>query len=208
MLTDYADVGDIVVSGCIGPRGDGYRPGAVMTAAEAAAYHRPQIEALADAGADVVTAMTISYAEEAVGIVLASRAAAIPVVISFTVETDGRLPTGQSLDEAIAEVDAATDGYAAYVMINCAHPAHFAEALDPDSPVIARVRGVRANASVRSHAELDEAQELDDGDPGDLARRYVALADRLPNLTVMGGCCGTDTRHVDAIAAACAPLIR
>ena len=199
----------IVISGCVGPRGDGYIPDSAMSATEAASYHRPQIDVFADSAADLVTAITMNYVEEAVGVARAAQQAKVPVVIAFTVETDGRLPTGQSLRDAIEQVDDATSGSVAYYMINCAHPTHFADALDRDEPWMARIRGLRANASRMSHAELNEAPELDIGDPADLGRRYADLTrDRLKRLNVMGGCCGTDTRHVEQIAAACVPLFR
>lgn len=203
---DLAD--RMIVSGCVGPRGDGYVADTAMTAEEAAAYHRPQVAALRDGGADVVTAITMTSSAEATGVALAAQSEGIPVVISFTVETDGRLPSGESLDDAIAVVDATTGAAPAYFMVNCAHPTHFAEVIDPSSPSIRRIKGLRANASTMSHAELDDAEELDAGDPADLAERYAALRARLPELSVMGGCCGTDARHVDAIGAACAPLFR
>lgn len=203
----HGDLGRrIVVSGCIGPRGDGYLVDTAMSPDESAAYHRPQVAALREGGADLVSAITMTSAAEATGVVVAGRAEGIPVVISFTVETDGRLPSGEALAEAIAAVDAATEAAAAYFMINCAHPTHFADALDAADPAIARLAGVRANASTRSHAELDEADDLDAGDPADLADRYAALTRVLPSLRVLGGCCGTDARHIDAIGAACAPL--
>jgi S-methylmethionine-dependent homocysteine/selenocysteine methylase len=192
---------ELVISGCLGPRGDGYRADKIMTAAEAQRYHTAQIEAFAGTEADQITALTLTYPSEAVGIVRAAEAAAMPVAISFTVETDGRLPNGASLEEAITEVDAETDGAAAYFMINCAHPTHFAQVLESGSWV-ERIRGLRANASSKSHAELDEADELDEGDPLELASQYRALAGSLPNLTVVGGCCGTDQRHIGAICAA------
>jgi S-methylmethionine-dependent homocysteine/selenocysteine methylase len=190
---------EVRVSGCVGPRGDGYQVGEEMTADEAQRYHAPQIETFARTSADLVSALTLTYAAEATGIVRA--AGQLPVVISFTVETDGRLPGGQPLGEAISQVDAETDGAADYFMVNCAHPTHFLEVLEP-APWLERLRGVRANASKKSHAELDEAEELDEGDPRDLAARYLELGERLPNLTVVGGCCGTDHRHVDAMCAA------
>lgn len=190
----------MVVSGCIGPRGDGYDPQAFMSADEAADYHATQATIFRDADADLVTAITMTYPNEAIGVTRAARAAGMPVAISFTVEIDGRLPNGQPLGEGIDEVDAATGAAPAYYMINCAHPAHFADALAPEAPWTRRIRGLRANASTKSHAELDQATELDSGDPADLARRYRTLAARLPNLTVLGGCCGTDQRHVEAIA--------
>lgn len=193
--------GPLVVSGQIGPRGDGYVPGAMMSPAEASDYHAEQIEGLRGAGADFVTALTLNYADEAIGIVRAAQAAESPVVISFTVETDGRLPNGHGLDEAIAAVDVATGGGPAYYMINCAHPTHFAGALAGDgSGWTRRIGGLRVNASKCSHEELDNSAELDVGDPEELGRDHLALIDRLPNLRVLGGCCGTDDRHVRAIA--------
>ena len=192
--------GTAVISGCIGPHDDGYNPTTKLTAAEARDYHATQIATFADTAADMVTAMTITYADEAIGVALAARDAGIPVAISFTLETDGRLPSGQGLGEAIAEVDEATDAAPAYYMINCAHPTHFEAVLEPGAPWLDRIGALRANASTKSHAELDEADELDEGDPVDLAARYAAVRDRLPKLTVLGGCCGTDHRHVGEIA--------
>ena len=192
----------IVLSGCVGPRGDGYVVGEAMTADEAAAYHGAQVRALAAAGVDLVTAITMTYADEALGIAHAARAAGVPSVISFTVETDGRLPSGQSLGDAIREVDALSGSSPAYYMVNCAHPSHVYDVLDPDEGWTRRIRGLRANASRMSHAELDAAEKLDTGDPEELALETVALRDRLPRLTVLGGCCGTDHRHVDAMSVA------
>jgi len=196
------DATPIVISGCIGPRGDGYVVGGTMTAEEAEAYHAPQIATFAGTAADLVTALTMTYADEAVGIVRAARAAGVPVVISFTVETDGRLPSGHALRDAIEDVDSATDGYAAYFMLNCAHPSHFDAVLEPGSAWTDRILALRANASRLSHAELDEAEELDTGNPEELALEYVALRESLPRLTVLGGCCGTDHRHVEAMCQA------
>ncbi len=189
----------IVLSGCIGPRGDGYRPEALMSEAEAEDYHAVQAGLFRDAEADLVTAITMTYPAEAIGLARAARAAGMPVVISFTTETDGRLPTGETLREAVERVDEATGGAPAYYMVNCAHPTHFAGALPPGEAWVERIRGLRANASTRSHAELDAATDLDDGDPAQLAREYRALGDRLPSLNVLGGCCGTDHRHIEAI---------
>ena len=191
----------VVISGCVGPRGDGYRAEDLMSAAEAERYHAPQIGAFAETAADLVSALTLTYANEAVGIVRAADRAGMPVVVSLTVETDGRLPSGQSLGDAIEEVDERTGRAAAYFMVNCAHPTHFAREFEEGGPWVERVRGVRANASAKSHAELDESDELDDGNPTELAEQYRDLASRLPNLTVVGGCCGTDHRHIAAICA-------
>jgi S-methylmethionine-dependent homocysteine/selenocysteine methylase len=186
----------IVVSGCIGPRGDGYQASSRMTTAEAAAYHAPQVETLASSGADMVSVLTMTYAEEPAGVVQAGVAAGIPVSVSFTVETDGRLPSGQPLREALEQVDAETDGAAAYFMINCAHPTHFADAIEAGEPWVDRIGGLRANASAKSHAELDESDSLDDGDPAELGALYAELRPSLPRVTVIGGCCGTDHRHI------------
>jgi S-methylmethionine-dependent homocysteine/selenocysteine methylase len=194
--------GPIVISGCIGPQDDGYRPAATMSPEEAERYHAVQVGTFADTAADMVTAITMTYAGEAIGVARAAQAAGLPSVISFTVETDGRLPSGQALGDAVAEVDAATGSAPAYYMVNCAHPTHFAGVLDADAEWSGRIRGLRANASMRSHAELDEAEELDEGDPADLARRHVELRAGLPRLNVLGGCCGTDHRHVAAICSA------
>lgn len=194
----------MLVSGCVGPRGDGYVPGELMRAEAAEAYHDEQIGALLGAGAELITAITMTNSAEAIGIARAAKRRGAPVVISFTVETDGTLPTGQTLRAAIGEVDAATDRAPAYYMINCAHPTHFASALEPDAAWAQRIQGIRANASTCSHAELNEAPELDRGDPADLAARCRALADMLPQLRVFGGCCGTDHTHIAAIAAALA----
>ncbi|MET1028923.1 MAG: homocysteine S-methyltransferase family protein [Dongiaceae bacterium] len=194
----------IVVSGCLGPRGDGYDPGRMMSADEAADYHAPQMRVFAASEADMASAMTLSYVNEGIGIVHAAKAAKMPVAISFTLETDGRLPTGQALQAAVEETDAATNGGAAYFMINCAHPTHFNSTLTGDGAWLRRLRGIRANASKRSHAELDQASDLDAGDPVELGSEYSALRQRLPWLNILGGCCGTDHRHVEAINRACA----
>jgi S-methylmethionine-dependent homocysteine/selenocysteine methylase len=192
----------IVVSGCVGPRGDGYDPGAVMSADEAQDYHARQISTFAETQADMVTAVTMTNANEAIGVARAAQAAGMPVAIAFTLETDGRLPTGQGLDAAIAEVDEATRSAPAYYMINCAHPTHFDCTLQGKAPWLDRIRGLRANASRRSHAELNEAPDLDAGDPEELGREHGAIVARRPRINVLGGCCGTDHRHVERICAA------
>ena len=193
----------MVISGCVGPRGDGYDPTHVMGEGEAQAYHAEQIRTFAATAADMVTAITMTNIPEAIGVTRAARAAGMPVVISFTVETDGTLPTGDSLKKAIERVDMATQQGPAYYMINCAHPTHFEGALAAGEPWVERLGGLRANASTKSHAELAAAEDLDDGSPDELGRQYRMLVSRLPNLVVLGGCCGTDQRHVAAIIAAC-----
>lgn len=198
----------VVISGCLGPRGDGYVPDRAMSAQEAEVYHREQVETLAGAAVDMVCAITMNYVEEAIGIARAAQRADTPVAISFTVETDGKLPTGQPLKAALEQVDHATSGYPCYYMINCAHPTHFDQVLAEREPWMKRIQGLRANASRMSHAELNEAPELDAGNAAELGREYADLKRRLGHLNVMGGCCGTDHRHIEQIASACLPLFR
>jgi S-methylmethionine-dependent homocysteine/selenocysteine methylase len=192
----------MVVSGCVGPRGDGYDPGLVPSREEAQAYHTPQIRIFGEAGVDMVTAITMTNAGEAVGVTRAAHERGLPVAISFTVETDGRLPTGQTLQAAIEEVDGATSGAPAYYMINCAHPTHFATTLSGGA-WLERIRGLRANASRRSHQELNDSPDLDEGNPAELGAQYGELRARHPQINVLGGCCGTDHRHVEEISRAC-----
>jgi S-methylmethionine-dependent homocysteine/selenocysteine methylase len=194
------------VSGNIGPRGDGYQPDRLMSVEEAERYHAGQIRVFKDAGADLVTAMTMNYAEEAAGIARAAADADMPVVISITVETDGRLATGQALGDAIDAIDAASGGAPAYYMVNCAHPTHFAAVLDAGGAWVERIAGLRPNASAKSHAELDAATELDDGDPRNLGLRTAELRRRHGRLTIFGGCCGTDHRHIGEICLACSAV--
>jgi homocysteine S-methyltransferase len=187
---------DVKVGGLHGPRGDGYVAGDDADPDEAAAYHAAQARSAAAAGADLVTALTLTGAGEAIGFVRAVRDTGLPAAVGFTVETDGRLPDGTSLKDAIERVDAAAPPD--YYVVNCAHPTHVAPALGGDGPW-GRIEGLRPNASRMSHAELDEAPELDEGDPADLAVRTDALRASVPNLRILGGCCGTDSRHVAAL---------
>jgi homocysteine S-methyltransferase len=190
----------IVIAGCVGPRDDAYSPGSMVSAEEAERYHLAQVRTLGETAADLISALTLTYPDEAIGIARAARSVGMPVVISFTVETDGSLPNGMPLRQAIERVDAETDGAVEYFMINCAHPTHFADVLEQGGEWTSRLGGLRVNASRKSHAELDEAEELDEGDPAELAQHHRALRSRLPHLGVVGGCCGTDHRHVAAIA--------
>jgi S-methylmethionine-dependent homocysteine/selenocysteine methylase len=194
----------VVISGCIGPRDDAYRPHQ-MTADDAQTYHRWQIETLAATEVDLVHAMTITSVEEAIGVARAALHAEVPVAISFTTETDGRLPSGTTLAEAISAVDSATDSGPVYYGINCAYPTHFQEAFPADDGGGRRIRSIRANASSKSHAELDESAVLDTGDPKELATLYCDLLVSRPGVTILGGCCGTDAAHIEAIALACLP---
>jgi S-methylmethionine-dependent homocysteine/selenocysteine methylase len=196
-VREQAGLETFLLSGCLGPRGDGYVAGEVVDPDAAATYHAPQIEAFAEAGVDLVTVLTLTGTGEAVGIVRAARAAGLPVSVSFTVEQDGRLPDGTPLSTAVTEVDAA--GGPDYFMVNCAHPTHIAPGLGESGEWRSRIVGLRANASTRSHGELDAATELDEGDPTELTSAQDALRPQLPNLALIGGCCGTDARHVAAM---------
>lgn len=196
---EFKDNKPIVLNALIGPRGDAYAPEEDIAANEAEVYHSKQMSWLADTDVDMVSALTFTQSDEAIGAVRAAKKHGLPIMVSFTVETDGKLPTGQPLGEAIKAVDAATDSYVAYYMVNCAHPTHFADVLDDESWT-KRIRGLRCNASKMSHAELDEAAELDDGNPQELAGQYYDLTQKMPWLNVFGGCCGSDLRHVTEIA--------
>ena len=191
----------ILINGLVGPAGDAYAPDTYLTEEEAFEIHAPQIQALGKAGVDLISAMTLTYSSEAIGIARAAIEIDVPVVIAFTLETDGKLPSGQPLGEAILEVDTATNNAPLYYMINCAHPDHFHSVLDPSASWLNRIGGVRSNASRMSHAELDQAEELDAGDPAELASLNHGLLQIIPNIRVLGGCCGTDHRHVSCIAA-------
>jgi homocysteine S-methyltransferase len=191
------------ISGNIGPRGDGYRIDTKMTVKEACAYHAQQVETFSQTEVDFVSGFTMNYTEEAIGIILACELANIPAVISFTVETNGKMASGESMKEAVEKMDAATGAYASYYMINCAHPTHFESAIAAGENWVQRIKGLRANSSRKSHAELDASTELDDGNPHELGRQYRALLKKIPGMTVLGGCCGTDIRHVEQICLAC-----
>lgn len=190
----------MLISGCIGPAGDGYHTEHALTISQAQAYHFEQIAAFETTSADLVSAFTINYVEEAIGITLAAKSLNMPVVISFTTETDGNLPSGQSLKDAAEQVDSVTGNYPIYYMINCAHPSHFSSSLDSGDAWTERIGAIRANASCKSHAELDEADELDAGEKFELARWYKTLSANLPGIKTLGGCCGTDHTHIEQIA--------
>ncbi len=204
LASEYQKPGfPILISGNIGPRGDGYIPGKTMSIKEAEEYHLGQVAAFKMASADLVTAVTINYPQEAIGIINATVKQDIPVVISFTVETDGNLPCGMSLQEAIEETDKVTHNACSHYMVNCAHPSHYLQPVIRGGAWLERIGGVRSNASVLSHAELDEAEALDEGDPEEFGYLHKVFVQRLPNLRVFGGCCGTDCRHVEALAKSC-----
>ncbi|GAB5380035.1 MAG: homocysteine S-methyltransferase family protein [Aliiglaciecola sp.] len=193
-----------IISGCIGPRYDGYSAIQQMDQMDAFYYHLPQIESLTQAGVDIISALTINYEQEAIGMVRAAQTCNVPIAISFTTETDGRLPNGSSIESAIENVDKVTGYGPAYYMINCAHPQHFQQALAAGEAWTRRIHGIRLNASKKSHAELDACETLDDGNPEELAQQVKSLKSIHQGINIVGGCCGTDTRHLSAMLNLCA----
>ena len=195
----------IVIGGAIGPRADGYNPKEFMTAEQAEEYHRIQIGTFVETDVDMVTAFTISYVEEALGIVKAAQSAKLPVAISFTLGTDGFLPAGPSLLDAIEQVDAASGGGPEYFMINCVHPIYFSEILSSGDLRLRRIQGLMPNASSKSHEELNEANELDEGNPTELAEQLRGIRKDMPWINILAGCCGTDSRLAKIICETCGP---
>jgi homocysteine S-methyltransferase len=191
------------IAAVLGPRRDAWQYDARMTVTEAIDYHSPQVEAFAGTAATSLHAYTLNNAPEGIGIARSAQQAGLPVVLSFTVETNGALPGGKPLEVAVAEVDEATGGYPAYYMINCAHPRHFARELRSGAPWVRRIGGLRANASCKSHSELDASPDIDIGDIAGLADDHAELLPLLSNLHLIGGCCGTDHRHIAAICTRC-----
>jgi len=188
-----------IISGCIGPKSDGYITHGDTSISNSKMYHLDQIRSLSKTKADMVCACTIPEYKEATGIVLAAKEVDIPVAIGFTLEIDGRLPSGQSMREAIEFVDRETQNYVSYYMINCVHPTHIMNTLKRNESWKKRIQSIRVNASCKSHAELNEAATLDEGDIVNLGLQYAQLSALLPHLNVVGGCCGTDHRHVESI---------
>ena len=189
----------IIIGASTGPRGDGYQPQNMMTPDEAQEYHSKQIRVLSETNVDFITAFTLNYIDEAIGIVRAAKEVNMPIAISFTVETDGNLATGQTLKEAIETVDKETNQTPVYYLINCAHPANFQHIFNKEEKWMERIRGIQGNASKKSHAELDQATELDDGDPQEFGQDIRQLLYKLKNLNILGGCCGTDIRHLEQV---------
>lgn len=192
----YVDVHAVLISGAIGPRADAYADMPAVDPDDARTYHEAQVDAFAEGGVDLVTAFTLSDPGEAIGIARAAYFHGLPAVIGFTVETDGCLRGGMALREAIERVDDETD--TVHFMVNCAHPQHVLRALD-DGSWLERIAAVRYNASTKSHAELDASPTLDAGDIDELRSGHERVRALLPALSVIGGCCGTDSRHVAAL---------
>ena len=191
------------ISGVLGPRLDAWVHDGAITVEEALSYHAPQIDTFAKAGVDEIAAITLTNTPEAIGIARAAKNAGLPVVLSFTVETDGTLPGGESLASAVERVDHETGGVPAFYMVSCAHPDHFAKVLMGDAVLAKRIGGLRANASTKSHVELDQSPDIDIGDIDGFGKAHRPLIAALPNLTVIGGCCGTDHRHIASLCRHC-----
>ncbi len=186
---------DVLVSACIGPRFDPYADIPPISVEDARQYHAAQMRSLKGTTVDLVTAYTFNRPREAAGCILAARDANLPIIMSLVVETDGCLSDGTKLVDAIDEIDGVTASTAMFFMVNCAHPTHFSGVFG-NHP---RLRGMVANASSCSHAELDEADELDDGDPVELGSQIAEIARQNPSVQVIGGCCGTDMRHLKSM---------
>ena len=196
LLADLAPGREATVNGCVGPKFDDYVAEDRMTAAEAEKYHTPQIEALAAAGIDRITAVTVLDPAEGIGVVRAAVAANTPVYVSFTLGEDGRLPDGTELADGIDEIDRATNFAAEAFLINCAHPEEVEAALQrrPDAPQLERLHGFRLNAARHDEEGPGDA-------PEDFARALFGLREQVSGSRVFGGCCGTDTPHLTALAA-------
>jgi len=192
---------DAIISGCIGPKGDAYEQNAALAADGAQEYHQVQVDTFKSGDVDIVTALSLSSSQEAIGIVRAAQAAGLQSAISFMVEKDHCLQSGESLQTAIETVDRATGAAAAYFMVNCAHPIDFGPALT-DGKWVSRVHGIRANSSKQEHSLLNTLGHLDEGNPEELAGEYASLKSRYPDMNVFGGCCGTDFTHVRQISSA------
>ena len=174
----------MLIGGAIGPQGDD--------------YHSEQILTFRKAGVDHVTAMTFSSVEEAIGLARAAKSADMPVVVSFIASNRGRLRGGETLEEAITRVDAATGNTPKYYMINCTHPTEFEPGLTPGDWTL-RLGGFMPNAVAMETLDLCKLGHLEDGDPRELGAQMAGLALRFPHINVWGGCCGTDGRHIGEI---------
>ncbi|WP_337660109.1 homocysteine S-methyltransferase family protein [Anderseniella sp. Alg231-50] len=194
------------VSGVVGPRGDAYDIGRIMEADEAEDYHSEQIATMKQAGADLVTALTFSQVDEAIGVTRAAQDHDMPVVVSFALNKDGHLKSGTALGEAIRSVDRATGDGPRYYMVNCTHPVDFAAAFEAPGPWVKRIYGLRPNASSLDHGTLCQLGHLEEGNPVELGQQMADMARRFSHINVWGGCCGTDHVHIDEIAKAVIPV--
>ena len=201
MRTEYAGrVSDVYIAACIGPRGDAYGTGGEITVDEAEDYHSLQLQNLDGTAADMAVAATFNNIPEAIGVIRAASEKGMPIGVSLTLTPEGRLRSGPSLREAIENVDEATDGRAAWFGTNCSHPLEFEPALYDAGPWLERLRYIRPNAARMDKIALCSLGHLEDGDPVELGEQMGEVARRLPNADIIGGCCGTDERHLSEIA--------
>lgn len=198
-LKDVYD--NVIISGELGPRYDGYVISEKMTTEEAQQYHSAQVESFSSSNVDIITAATMNYVEEALGVTLAAKSTSTPLVVSFTLSSEGDLPSGMTLKEAIMKVDTISGEYPLHYMINCVHPVYFAELLkkNKDQAWIKRIKGIRPNASSKSHEELDNLGTLDVGDMDELANYCKEIQDSCKHIKLFGGCCGTTVEHIECI---------
>ncbi|MGF7162328.1 S-methylmethionine-dependent homocysteine/selenocysteine methylase [Rhodoligotrophos appendicifer] len=195
----------IAIAGVIGPRRDGYDPAEAPSPEVARAYHSIQAEMLAELGVDLLYAPTFASAAELEGVAAAMAAAGLPYALAPIIDAGARMLDGTPLAEAIARIDARVKPAPQHYLIGCVHPTLFREAYQNGpsltAAVAGRIAGLKANASTLPPDQLDRLDHLEAGLPqlfgeqmADLHRRY--------GLTVLGGCCGTDHRHIRAIAEA------
>lgn len=191
---------DVRIVGIAGPRGDAYQLNRTITADSAEEYHSVQLTTLKRADVDLVVGMTFNSVPEAVGIARAAHRIALPLSVSFTLDSTARLKSGPTLREAIEAVDAqAGDARPDFYGINCSHPVEFAPALEPGS-WFERGRCLRPNAATMDKLSLCQLGHLEEGDPVEMGQMMGDLAGRYPHLDSCGGCCGTWETHLDQIA--------
>jgi len=171
-----SDGTQIVISGNVGPRANTYHQSSRMAAYQAAQYHAPQVRTLSQTAADMISASGMTYADEAVGIALVAAAYAMPVAISFRLRGDGRLPSGETLAEAIGRVDCEAPHTRAYYMIECAEPAQFAAVIGSGRGWPERIRGLRLVA--RSRSDIADATRL--------GMQFRTLRAERPHLALVG----------------------
>jgi len=201
LRAEYADrVSDVYIAACIGPRGDAYGTGGDISADESEDYHSVQLHNLDGTAADMAVAATFNNVPEAIGVIRAANSIGIPIGVSLTLTPEGRLRSGPSLREAIETIDEASGGGAVWFGTNCAHPVEFEPALADAGPWLERLRYIRPNAAKMDKIALCSLGHLEDGDPVELGQQMGEVARRFPRVDILGGCCGTDERHLSQIA--------
>lgn len=193
----------VLIGGLMGCRGDAYDPAQALTRDEAARFHAAQAQALASAGADFLIASTLPSVQEATGLGAAMARTGLPCILSFVVRAEGVLLDGSPFGEALSVLDASISPRPFGYMANCVHPSNFRRAmvtvLGYSPQLSVRVLGLQGNTSLRSPEELDGSPKLEAQDPEEFAKAMLAL-NREHGFKLLGGCCGTDDRHIRAIA--------